>query len=309
MSQIPTRTDVALATSDRPVTGVDDETVVASGRWRLARQLARNPLAVTGLAIILVLVLLTLAAPLLVRSNPDTVHVGSRFLAPSVAHPFGTDELGRDLFGRVLYGGRLSLPAPFEVVALALLVGSAIGATAGYVGGIIDEVLMRLTDLFLAFPGIVLALAISAAVGPGLLTVIVAVAVVSWPWYARLMRSQVVSVRTREFVEASRALGAGDGQLLLRHILPNSLTPVLTQATMDIGFNLLIIAGLSFLGLGAQPPVPEWGALLSVGRSYVTDQWWYSTFPGLAIFLAVTGFVFLGDGIRETLDPRQQHLR
>jgi peptide/nickel transport system permease protein len=163
---------------------------------------------------------------------------------------------------------------------------------------------MRLTDLFLAFPGIVLALAIAAALGPGLPTVVAAVAVVSWPWYSRLMRSQVVSVRTREYVEAGRALGAGNLHLLLRHVLPNSLTPVLTQATMDIGYTLLTIAGLSFLGLGAQPPTPEWGAILSVGRSYVTDQWWYSTFPGLAIFLAVTGFVFLGDGIRETLDPR-----
>jgi peptide/nickel transport system permease protein len=279
------------------------------GRAQVVRSLLRNPLAVTGLVIIVILIGLTLAAPLLTSIDPGAINVASRFLPPSAQHPFGTDELGRDLFSRVLYGGRLSLPAPFEVVALALLVGSTIGAVAGYVGGVVDEVLMRLTDLFLAFPGIVLALAIAAALGPGLTTVVLAVAVVSWPWYSRLMRSQVVSVRTREYVEAGRALGGGDLHLLLRHVLPNSLTPVLTQATMDIGYTLLTIAGLSFLGLGAQPPTPEWGALLSVGRSYVTDQWWYSTFPGLAIFVAVTGFVFLGDGIRETLDPREHTYR
>lgn len=288
----------------------EDTTVVAvRSRWVLLRRMLRNPLTAVGLFLILVLLILTLAAPLLTSINPGAVNVPARFLPPSPEHPFGTDELGRDLFSRVLYGGRLSLPAPFEVVVMALIVGSLIGAVAGYLGGFADEVLMRLTDLFLAFPGIVLALAIAAAVGPGLTTVIAAVAVVSWPWYARLMRSQVVSVRTREYVEAGRALGAGDLHLLRRHIIPNSMTPVLTQATMDIGYTLLTIAGLSFLGLGAQPPTPEWGALLSVGRSYVGDQWWYSTFPGLAIFTAVTGFVLLGDGIRETLDPREQNYR
>ncbi len=277
-----------------------------AGGAALAGRLLRNPLTAAGLAVIVVLVACSIAAPLLTSYDPQVVDVSSRFLAPSSQHLFGTDELGRDLFSRILYGGRLSLPAPFEVVAIALLFGSTVGAAAGYVGGAVDETLMRLTDLFLAFPGIVLALAIAAALGPGLPTVVAAVAVVSWPWYARLMRSQVVSVRTREYVEAGRALGGGNLHLLLRHVLPNSLTPVLTQATMDIGYTLLTIAGLSFLGLGAQPPTPEWGAILSVGRSYVTDQWWYSTFPGLAIFLAVTGFVFLGDGIRETLDPRGQ---
>jgi peptide/nickel transport system permease protein len=277
-----------------------------TGGVALARRLLRNPLTVMGLVLIVILVACAAAAPLLTQYDPQSVAVSSRFLAPSAQHLFGTDELGRDLFSRILYGGRLSLPAPFEVVAIALLVGSAIGAVAGYIGGAVDEILMRLTDLFLAFPGIVLALAIAAALGPGLSTVVAAVAVVSWPWYARLMRSQVVSVRTREYVEAGRALGGGDLHLIWRHVLPNSLTPVLTQATMDIGYTLLTIAGLSFLGLGAQPPTPEWGAILSVGRSYVTDQWWYSTFPGLAIFLAVTGFVFLGDGIRETLDPRSR---
>jgi peptide/nickel transport system permease protein len=283
--------------------------LVPRRRRQIIRRLLRNPLTLSGLIIIFVLVVATILAPLLTSYPPGAIDVVSRFMPPSRQHPFGTDELGRDLFSRVLYGGRLSLPAPFEVVALAMVVGSLIGAVAGYVGGLVDEVLMRLTDLFLAFPGIVLALAISAAVGPGLTTVVVAVAVVSWPWYSRLMRSQVVSVRTREYVDAGRSLGAGDLHLLTRHILPNSMTPVLTQATMDIGYTLLTIAGLSFLGLGAQPPTPEWGAILSIGRSYVTDQWWYSTFPGLAIFLAVTGFVFLGDGIRETLDPRERHAR
>jgi len=300
---------VTLSVNDIAVIDHGDDVTIASqdGRGQLVKRMLRNPLTVIGLVIIVVLVGMVLAAPLLAPSDPQVINVASRFLPPSAQHPFGTDELGRDLFSRVLYGGGLSLPAPFEVVALALLVGSTIGAVAGYVGGAVDEALMRLTDLFLAFPGIVLALAIAAALGPGLRTVVTAVAVVSWPWYARLMRSQVVSVRTREYVEAGRALGGGNFHLLLRHVLPNSLTPVLTQATMDIGYTLLTIAGLSFLGLGAQSPTPEWGALLSVGRSYVTDQWWYSTFPGLAIFLAVTGFVFLGDGIRETLDPHEQN--
>jgi peptide/nickel transport system permease protein len=243
------------------------------------------------------------AAPLIAPYGPLTQRVVDRLQAPSAAHLFGTDALGRDLFSRVLYGGRISLPVGFLVVTVSLAIGGTIGALAGFGAGWLDGLLMRLTDMVMAFPIIILAMTIAAALGPGLDHTMIALVAVSWPRYARVTRGLVLSVKENEYVHASRALGATPLHLLTRVVLPNCLAPAVVMATLDLGNAILTFSGLSFLGLGSPPPAPEWGAMVAAGTQ-TFDQWWVSAFPGLAILTLVMAFNFIGDGVRDALDPR-----
>lgn len=270
---------------------------------RLGARVRANPVGLTGLVLGVGLILIALAAPLIVPYDPIKLNPRDRLLPPSVAHVFGTDDGGRDIFSRVVFGSRYSLAAAAVVLTLAVIVGTSVGLVAGFAGGKTDEALMRLTDMFLAFPALVLAMGISAALGPSLVNSMIAIAVVWWPWYARLVRGQTLRLRQEQFVDAARASGASDGRMIFRHILPNCWTPIIVQVTLDIGYAILTTASLSFIGLGAQPPTPEWGAMVNTGKDYILDQWWMATFPGLAIFLAVMAFNLLGDGLQEALSP------
>nr|WP_305794545.1 nickel transporter permease [Halomarina rubra] len=216
----------------------------------------------------------------------------------------GTDQLGRDVLSRLLYGARISLQISLAVVAITLAIGTAVGLIAGYAGGWVDEALMRFVDILLAFPGILLALVIAGILGPNLTNIMIALAVVGWTQYARIIRGSVLSVKQEEFVKAAQLMGVPRRRIVLRHILPNVVTPVIVLATMDMAYVILGTAGLSFLGLGAQPPTPEWGTMLSQGRNFVDTAWWVVNFPGLAIMITVLGFNLLGDGLRDVLDPR-----
>ena len=268
-----------------------------------ARFLRRNPLVLLGLAIFLMWVVISIGAPWIAPYDPLKQDIVARLQPPSPDHWFGTDQLGRDVFSRVLYGGRLSLPAGILVIIIAGVIGTAIGALAGFIGGWFDEGTMRLTEVFMAFPTIILAMAIAAALGPSLVNAVVAMVVVWWPNYARVVRSLVIGVKTQEYVEASRAIGVPRGRVLWRTILPNCLAPAVVLATIDLGNAILVFAGLSFLGLGPDPTTPEWGRMVSDGIQYF-DQWWIAAFAGLAIFTVVMAFNFIGDGIRDALDPR-----
>ncbi|MDI3317254.1 MAG: ABC transporter permease [Bacillota bacterium] len=252
----------------------------------------------------MVYVFLALAAGVLAPYGPTEQDLAVRLAPPGPAHLLGTDSLGRDILSRILFGARIDLVIAVTVVAATALVGSAVGLLAGYAGGWVDEVLMRVTDMFLAFPSLILAMAIAAVLGPSLPNTLVAIAAVSWPAYARLMRGQVLALREALYVEAARSLGASPGRIVLRHLLPNALGPVLVQATLDMGGVIVTAAGLSFIGFGAQPPTPEWGLMVSDGRRTIMEQWWVATFPGLAILLLVLGFNLVGDGLRDVLDPR-----
>ncbi len=268
------------------------------------RILARNPSAVVGGIVIAIMVLLALCAPLLAPYDPVRLSLSDRLLAPGAAHFFGTDELGRDIFTRVLYGARISLSIGLLVIAVAGVSGALIGATSGYFGGRIDGVTMRVMDVILSFPPLVLALALAAAMGPSLGNAIFATAFVMIPKFARMVRSEALAVREMPFVAASRVAGAGHGFIIRRHILPNCLNSAIVLATLTLGDAILIAASLSFIGLGAQPPTPEWGAMIASGRKFLMDQWWYATFPGLFILFTVIGFNILGDALRDVLDPR-----
>lgn len=272
--------------------------------WYLFR---RNRLTLAGSAVVVLLVLTALAAPWLAPYPGDAtadVHPGRALLPPSRAHLFGTDELGRDLLSRVLFGSRISLTVGVIAIGLALLIGVPIGLAAGFFGGTVDEVLMRVCDVFMSFPPLLLSVAICAMLGPSLTNVMISIGIAWWPWYSRLIRSQALSVRERGFVEAARAAGVKPWVVIWRHILPNTMAPVVVQASMDFGSVILTAASLGFLGMGAQPPTPEWGLLVSIGRNFFLNQWWYVTFPGLAVFMAVLAFNLVGDGIREISDPR-----
>jgi len=278
---------------------------------RTVRLVLKNRLTTTGLSVVFLLILVALLAPWIVPFPRDTVetHIKDRFLSPSSQHLFGTDELGRDVFSRVLYGSRLSLQVGAIAIGLALTIGVPLGVVAGYSGGMLDEVIMRITDVFLSFPPLLLAMAISTLLGPNLVNAMIAIAIAWWPWYTRLLRSEAISVRERDFVQAARAMGASQGKIVFRHVLPNCLTPIVIQASMDFGSIMLTSAALSFLGLGAQPPTPEWGLMVSTGRTYFLTNWWIVTFPGLAIFIAVLSFNLVGDGLREILDPKMRRVR
>lgn len=289
--------------ADTPVDGPDAITSATRRRRRKqARSAWQRPLARAGLAIALVWVLIAVFAPVVAPADPLAQEF-PRFQPPSSDHLMGTDGLGRDLLSRVVFGARISIPLAFMLVTLSLVVGAVVGAVSGYAGGKVDEVLMRLVDLFFAFPAIILAMAVVAALGPSLRNAVLAIIVVSWPAYARVTRSLVLTLRNSEYVASSRLLGTSSVRALLREVLPNVAGPVLVLATLELGNAVLLLSGLSFLGLGAVPPAPEWGALVSDGaRTF--NYWWIGMFPGLAILSVVLAFNFLGDSLRDALDPR-----
>ena len=284
----------------QPLTGAVVRTRKERKAWHL---LIRNRMAMVGAAIVVIWILLALFAPLIAPYDPIEQQVRQRLQAPSAAHLLGLDELGRDVFSRVLYGGRVSLPVAAVVVLAATVFGTVFGGLAGFAGKWLDEVLMRIVDMVLAFPSLILAMAIAAALGPSIQNSMLALLVVWWPQYARVSRGQVLGLKSRDFVTAARALGMSEWRILMRHVLPNSLGPAVVLSTMDIGNAIIITAALSFLGLGAVPPTPEWGAMVAEGRELIT-QWWISTFPGIAIFLVAMACNFLGDGLRDAIDPR-----
>ena len=273
------------------------------------RRLGRMPAAWIGGVIVLVLLAVALAGKAVAPFDPLRIVPADKLLSASPAHLFGTDDLGRDLLSRVIAGARISLLVGALVLVIAMSVGVGLGLVAGYWGGWMDEAIMRTTDVFLSFPRLVLAIAIAATLGPGLYNAMVAVALSWWPWYTRLVRGQLLSLREEEFVLAVVSLGAGRPRILLRHLLPNVATTVVIQASIDFGYAILATASLSFIGLGAQPPTPEWGSMIAQARSYMIDAWWYPTFPGLAIFVTVLGFNLLGDAVRDAFDPRLRSSR
>ena len=271
----------------------------------LAR-LGHHRLAAAGLALVLLFVLLAALAPMLTRQDPAHIDLAHRLVGPSSAHLFGTDELGRDIFARVLFGGRISLTVAFAVVALSLTLGVTLGALAGFYGGWLDTLVnLYLSNAFLALPGILLAVTIVAFLGPSLPNLILALALPAWVGYARLVRAQVLALGEREFVQAARSLGASDARLLLRSILPHALQPVLVQASVGMAAAVLAEATLSFLGLGVQPPTATWGAMLNAARSHLFEAPHLVFFPALAVALCVLAFNLLGDGLRDALDPRR----
>lgn len=276
------------------------------------RSILRSPLTLVGCIMLLFLILTAILAPW-IAPYPEhafgATEIKNKFRSPCLPHPFGTDELGRDIFSRVVYGGRISLQAGSVAISLALAIGIPLGLLAGYFGGIVDEIIMRTVDVFLSFPPLLLALAIAAMLGPSLTNAMVAIAIAWWPWYTRLLRGEAVSVRERDYVQAAKALGASWWRIIFRHLLPNTIVPVVIQASMDFGSVILTSASLSFLGLGAQPPLPEWGLMVSTARTYFLTYWWVGTFPGLAIFLSVLAFNLVGDGLRELMDPRLRRKR
>ena len=284
----------------------------ARAEWLVfLRRLAARRTALFGLAVVTLVVVTAVAAPLLSPFDPVEQDLGDLRLKPpgfhdaaGRVHPLGTDHLGRDLMARVIYGARPALLVGFAAVVISGVIGMAAGLVAGYFGGRVDDVLMRLADIQLAFPFILLAIAVIGVLGPSLATIIAVIGVSSWVVYARIVRSAVLSLREREFVQAALALGVGDTRVLLRHILPNALTPWLVVATLDMARVIVIESALSFLGLGVQPPTPTWGGMLADGRVYISTAWWLATFPGLAILVTVLGINLFGDGLRDTLDPR-----
>ena len=268
--------------------------------------LKRNPLAMSGAGIVGALILMALLAPVLTGQSPYDQSLTSRLQPPSSEFWFGSDELGRDIFTRIVYGSRITLLIIFLVSVIVLPVGLTIGAVAGYFGGALDTLLMRITDIFLAFPRLVMALAFAAALGPGIENAVIAISITAWPPYARLARAETMTLRQSDFILATRMQGASAIRIIWSHIVPLCLPSVIVRLTLDMAGIILIAAGLGFLGLGAQPPAPEWGLMISSGRSYLLDQWWVATIPGVAIFIVSLGFNLLGDGLRDVFDPRSQ---
>jgi peptide/nickel transport system permease protein len=267
-------------------------------------RLLRDPLGLAGLCLVAVLITLSIAAPLIAPQDPTAINAVGRLQPATHLHPLGTDNLGRDVLSRLLYGSRWSLGTVAIATILILSIGIVVGTIAGYFGGVVDEVLMRIVDVLLAFPSLLLALAIVGMLGPGLVTMMIGLVSVWWASYARIVRGIVLSIRDRDFVVAARSLGANDARILISHILPNVLPPVAVLATIEMGELILAVAGLGFLGLGAQPPTPEWGAMVNDGRSFLLSAPRLMIYPGVAISLAVIGFNLLGDGLRDVLDPR-----
>jgi peptide/nickel transport system permease protein len=276
------------------------------------RLLGSSPLITAGGAVALLIVLVAVFAPLLAPYPADAgsaTNPVAALQAPSLHHLFGTDQVGRDVFSRVLYGARVSPLVALLVLVIACVVGIPLGVVAGYFGGVADEAIMRITDIFLAFPSLLLSLAFAAVLPPSLTSLTIAIAITWWPWYTRLIRGQAASVAGRPYVEACRALGIPAWRILLRHVLPNSVTPLIVQVSLDFGGVILTASALSFLGLGAQDPTPDWGLMVAEGQNYFTTQWWLVTYPGLAILLTALAFNLLGDGLRDVLDPRRVIVR
>ena len=298
----------ALPPSGR-VISVDPNVIVDGGEWRFSgavgtfRRLVRNPLSAFGLLVLVLLLLVAIFAPLLAPSDPDAFNGAAKFMPPSAQHFFGTDNVGRDIFSRVLFGARYSLIAAVVILTIAAVLGTIVGLIAGYAGGWVDEALMRITDMFLAFPALILAMVVAAALGPSLFNATAAIAIVWWPWYARLVRGQVLQLKNEPFVAVVRLSGASRVRILTSHLLRNCTTPIIVQMALDLGFAILTLAALSFIGLGAQAPTPEWGSMISTGRDFYLTQWWLVAFPGLSIFLAVVAANLLGDGLQDALSP------
>jgi len=277
---------------------------------RAIRKFKQSPLSLVGLAIVVFLVLVAVIGPFFVPYPKDAsgaVHIADKLLPPSTDHWMGTDHVGRDILTRIVVGARVSLIAGVMVIILAVAIGTVLGAIAGFFGGWIESLIMRVTDVFLTIPDLILAMAFAAALGPGLTNVMIAVSLVWWPGYCRLVRANVIALRSAQFAEAAQSLGSSRMRILFRHVLPNAFPTVLVKASMDIGFAVLTTASLGFIGLGTQPPTPDWGQMVSEGRKYLRDAWWYSTFPGMAILLTVLATNLLGDGIRDVLDPRSRN--
>lgn len=278
---------------------------IVPGSFRdIASRAPRNVGATLGLVILAVIVLVALFADVIRPYDPYAIQVAEKFQPPSAQHLMGTDDLGRDIFSRVIEGTRISFRVAFMVLLVAGSIGLVLGMLAGYLGGLIDEMIMRAADIFLAFPSFLLAMAIVAALGPGIENAILAIGIAWWPRYARLLRGQVLTVKHELYVEAARSIGASSFRLMRLHILPNAYAPLLIQLASDAGQAIIITASLSFVGLGALPPMPEWGAMIAQARTYMISYWWVATFPGAAISVTVAGYMFLGDGLRDLLDPK-----
>jgi ABC-type dipeptide/oligopeptide/nickel transport system permease subunit len=281
-------------------------------RGRFWRRFRRNRLAVAGVGLIVLFYLAALLAPLLTPFDPtyqpafQAGEMELRLAEPSGAHLMGTDQFSRDILSRILYGARISLSIGFLAVGISVTLGTILGAVAGYLGGIVDDLVMRLVDMFMAFPRVVLVIAVVAVFQPSIFLIIAVLALTQWPFTARIVRGEILSLREREFTEAARALGFSRSRIIFRHLLPNAMAPVIVVATLGIGHTIVLEAGLSFLGFGVQPPTPSWGSMVADGRDYLLDAWWIATFPGLAIVTVVLAFNLVGDGLRDALDPRQR---
>ena len=272
--------------------------------YRVLRALLGNPLAVVGAAIVLVLIVMALFAPWIATHSATGQNLSMRLMPPSAENWMGTDELGRDIWSRVVFGSQITLVIVLLVAVLAAPAGLVIGAVAGYFGGWLDRLLMGITDIFLSMPKLILALAFVAALGPGIQNAIIAIAIATWPGYARIARAETLTIRNSEYIAAVELQGASALRVIVRHILPLCTSSMIIRVTLDMAGIILTAAGLGFIGLGAQPPLPEWGAMISRGRSFILDQWWVATMPGFAIVIVSLGFCFLGDGLRDVLDPK-----
>jgi peptide/nickel transport system permease protein len=293
-----------------------DQMQASPGQWtssvdvprrRIRFQARGNELAILGLALVGFIIFIAIFGPSLAPYDPFKLSFTEKLQHPSWQHWFGTDEAGRDIFSRVLYGARISLRAALIVIAIAASIGITLGTISGYYGGRVDDFIMRVADIFMAFPGLILAMAVSAAVGASMEAAIFAVSFVWWPVYTRLTRGQVLAAREEGYVLAARSIGASHGRIMRRHVLPNIFSVLLVRMTMDIGYAILYTASLGFIGLGAQEPAPEWGRMVATGRRWILDHSYYSTFPGLAIFVTVLAFTWVGDAARDFLDPRLRH--
>ncbi|MCD1632611.1 ABC transporter permease [Martelella mediterranea] len=273
--------------------------------YRAGLALLGNPLAAIGLAIVLLLVIMAVFAPWLAPYSPFGQSLGERLQPPSLQHWMGTDELGRDILSRVIYGARITLMIVALVAIISAPIGLIAGAVSAYFGGWTDRIMMGITDVFLSMPKLILALAFVAALGPGIENAIIAIAITAWPAYARIARAETMTFRNSEFIDAVRMQGASPARIIFRHILPLCTSSMIIRVTLDMAGIILTAAGLGFIGLGAQPPLPEWGAMISRGRAFILDQWWVATMPGFAILVVSLGFCFLGDGLRDVLDPKQ----
>lgn len=292
---------------DSELDDIDSRSARIDRYIRVLKRLARHRLALFGAILILLLVLVAILAPILAPYSPAEQDLLSNLESPSVSHPFGTDSYGRDVLSRVIFGTRISIQIAVTAVGVALGIGIILGSVAGYYGGRVDTVVQTAVDLTWSFPAILVGLALAVILGPTLMTILVAIGLVYWGQYARLIRGEVLSLREEEFIKAAQAVGMKDRRIIFRHILPNAIVPAFVVATLQMGGAIGIEASLSFLGLGAQPPTPSWGAMLSEGREYMRGAWWIATFPGLAIVTVILGFNLLGDGLRDALDPKLKY--
>ncbi|MHB8645352.1 MAG: ABC transporter permease [Thermomicrobiales bacterium] len=272
--------------------------------WRAWRRFIRFKPAVVGLVMIGLIALLAIFAPLIAPYDPNVINTATRGAAPTLAHPFGIDEDGRDMLSRIIYGARIAMLVGLAATGISLVIGVLVGAVAGYFGGFADALLMRIVDALIAFPLLVLLIAMAAALGPSLRNTILIIGMTIWGQYARVVRAEVLSLREREFITAARTVGATDGRIIIRHIIPNVLGPIIVLASLSVAGVILLESALSFLGLGVQPPMPSWGSMLAAGRTYILTYPHIAFFPGLAIVITVLGFNLLGDGLRDALDPR-----